>query len=222
MKKKHHIILIGLLLILILIVPSIWYMRQPMSKKDVLRKVSHKKGREYSVKELEVENLHQKMGVQFFRVEYNDKYGYSYGGNFLVSRVGSVETVTYNDQFGDIVCTDYDGDQKYELVYVGSYPLTSGLVRPTLYVYEAQGGRAQLESAYDLSSISGDPFVLASGEGGKLYVYSEFDKKTKTKIQLKDGKWLFDGELSNVLEMRDITQTIKDYMDLDRMKLSDF
>lgn len=220
MKKKRRMLLIGLLLILI--IPYIWYMRQPMSKKDILKRVSQKKGRKYSVEELEVENLHKKMGVQLFRVEYSDKGGYSYGKHFLVKRTGSIEIMTYNDQFGDIVCTDYDGDHKYELVYLGSDPFTSGLVRPTLYVYEAQGGRAQLESAYDLSSISLEPFVLAAGEEGELYVYSEFDKTTKTKIQLKDGKWLFDGDLSNVLEMRDITQTIKDYIAYNQIELSDF
>ena len=206
MKKKHRIILMGL--ILLIMIPYIWYIRQPMSKKDVLKRVSHEKGATYKAKEIKVHDLQEKMGVQLFQIEREDEIG-SGISYFLADRLYSIGLLSFiEDQFGDFVCTDYDGDRKYEFMYVGSYPFTSGLVLPTLYVYEVKGMKIRMESAYIVGDESG--YALKGGEDNKLYIYDVRDAKSDTEIKYSGGKWSYSGKLSQMLEFEDITDEIKE------------
>lgn len=226
MNRKKIGIIACIVLILILI-SGIWvYISQPMSKKDVLRRVSHEEGAKYKAREIKIDNLQEKMGLQLFRVNRKNAEMGSVKLFFLANRLySSCLTCFFEDQFGDAVCADYDGDGKYEFLYVGVSPLTSGVVQPTLYIYGMKGKSIQMEGVYNIEDNTGyiNHYALKGGEDDKIYIYDEWEIESETEIIYKDGKWNFTGKRSQMLELEDITDYVKEYNDKYSLKsLSDY
>ncbi|MCH5266815.1 MAG: hypothetical protein J1E62_00610 [Lachnospiraceae bacterium] len=212
MKKGKRFIII-LVIIFLIVIPCIFvYMQQPVSSKDVLKRVSHDNGATYKAKEMKVNNLQEKMGMQLFQVERNNDEMGSVAGYFLVNRMNSRGLMCFiEDEYGDCVCADYDGDGKYEFLYVGCLPLTNA-PHSILYVYETKGNKIWMDGAYWIKDNSGHiiKFTLKGGKNNKIYLYGAENEDSDTEFSCRDGIWNFTGKLSSTLELENITDKLKE------------
>lgn len=184
----------------------VFYVRRPVTVAMVADKLPNNSPWKREIKEIQVDNLHNKMGLQLFQLqtEYSDVF-------FLVNQFQATEPLYSYGKNGDFYCMDYDGNGRWEFIYLSKDGMRS-LNIPQLYVYGLQAGKLYLEKVYSLEGAGNivNELALSLQNDGSLYInYDEKHPENNMRIQVDKGKLHCYGEKTKQIKVIDHTEAYR-------------
>ena len=210
MKKKC--IISGIVVVLLVFALMISYFLRPVSVFQVKHRLSKDSEWKDGVKEVKLEELNEKMGVQLFvvKTEYQDNY-------FLVSHWDDIHLFGSSFNEGDFFCRDIDKDGEYELFYMIYNPV-AGMPYPMIFTYGVRDGMFVLESAFEFIGFQSHYGKMCSDEKGKFYIRHEKDAKKSYKydteydteydmeFRYEEDCWRCYGDHADEINVIDVTK----------------
>lgn len=203
MKPRKNLIL---LCVTALFVFLICYVRCPVTVAMVAKKLPKGSPWREDIKEIEVDNLHNKMGLQLFQLQSGDARAF-----FLVNRFQFSEPIDFSGDSENCCCMDYDNNGQWEFLYLSNNPMRSFCV-PQIYIYELHGGKIYLEAVYSLEGANSyvDKPILSMQKDGNLYInFDEERPENNVYIQYNKGKLFCYRENGKILDVMDDTEAYR-------------
>lgn len=201
--KKKYIVFIGITFLFLLL---ILYVRRPVTVSMVADKLQDNSPWRGDIKEIEVDNLHNKMGLQLFQLQTRNARAF-----FLVNRFQHSEPLDFSGDSKNCCCIDYDNNGQWEFIYLSHNPVRS-LCVPLIYIDGLRAGKIYLNAVYSLEEANWyvDEAVLSMQKDGNLYInYDKDHPENNVYIQYKKGKIFCYGENGKSLEVADDTEAYR-------------
>ncbi len=206
MKKKC--IISGIVVVLFVFALVISYFLRPVSVFHVKNRLSKDSEWKDGVKEVKLNELNEKMGVQLFvvKTEYQDDY-------FLVSHWDDIHLFGSSFNKGEFFCRDIDKDGEYELLYMIYNPVT-GMSYPMIFTYGVRDGMFVLESVSEFIGFHSHYAKMCLEEKGRFYIRHEKDAKKSyqydteydMEFRYEEDGWHCYGDHADEIKVIDVTQ----------------